>query len=205
MRDQDKTSKTLLERLKDQDDHGAWQDFFDFYAGLILRFARYRGCSDTMSNDVLQETMLVLFKKMPDFQYDPAIGRFRSFLFRIVQGRVQDAFRREQRYMFYSSIRQEKFPGRSQLLEDGLDDPLEEWEREWENNIFATALERVKRKVDGSTFRSFRLYVLEQKEVADVSEALGLDRNTIYQHKNRLMTMLRREVDGLRQELGETG
>jgi hypothetical protein len=46
------TRASLIERLKDCEDRGSWQEFYDRYRGLIFRFAVKAGCTETEADEV---------------------------------------------------------------------------------------------------------------------------------------------------------
>src|SRR5947209_6974351 len=83
------TRRSLLSRLKNWHDQASWQEFFDTYAKLIYRIAAKAGLKDAEAQDVVQETALVVAKKMPGFKYDPAIGSFKSWLLLITRRRIE--------------------------------------------------------------------------------------------------------------------
>ena len=74
------TRRSLLSRLKNWEDQKSWQEFFDTYSKLIYRMAAKAGLTDAESQDVVQETVVVVAKKIPGFKYDPALGSFKSWL-----------------------------------------------------------------------------------------------------------------------------
>ena len=74
------TRQSLLGRLKDWDDDQSWRDFFDTYWRIIYSSARKAGLSDTEAQDVVQETVISVAKKMKEFKYDPALGSFKGWL-----------------------------------------------------------------------------------------------------------------------------
>ncbi|MCI0541811.1 MAG: hypothetical protein L0Z50_41980, partial [Verrucomicrobiales bacterium] len=65
------TRRTLVDRLKDLDDQRSWQDFFDTYWRLIYGTARKAGLTESEAEEVVQETVITMARKMNDFQYDP--------------------------------------------------------------------------------------------------------------------------------------
>src|SRR5256885_17130220 len=76
----DPTRQSLLSRLKDLGDQQSWRDFFDTYWKLIYSAALQAGLTDAEAQDVVQDTVLSVAKKMPDFTYDPAVGSFKRWL-----------------------------------------------------------------------------------------------------------------------------
>ena len=76
------TRQTLLSRLKDWDDAESWREFFESYSKLIYGVARRSGLSDSDAQEVVQETLVTVANKIPDFKYDPNKGSFKEFLIR---------------------------------------------------------------------------------------------------------------------------
>lgn len=196
------TRASLLIRLRDPEDSDAWDTFHRRYSNLILSFAMRRGCTRPMAFDVLQETMITLMRIMPAFTYDRSRGQFRSFLLKIVQNHLVNAFRRERRYA--KADTDDGLPAERRA--DDAPDPaaaLEaDWDHEWQKSCMLEALERVRRRCTPHTFQVFRQYVLEQRPMEQICKELDTNRNTVYQHRARLIRMLKEEVAALQQEMG---
>ena len=47
------------------------------------------GLNDAESQDVVQEVFIIVFRKIPDFRYDPARGSFQSWLALIARRRIE--------------------------------------------------------------------------------------------------------------------
>src|SRR5437667_12874824 len=88
------TRQSLLNRLKDWGDQASWQDFFDTYWQLIYNVAIKAGLSDTEAQEVVQETVIAVAKKIPEFKADPARGSFSAWLMRLTRWRIADQFRK---------------------------------------------------------------------------------------------------------------
>jgi DNA-directed RNA polymerase specialized sigma24 family protein len=73
------TRSTLLARLRDLADGAGWQEFFDTYWQLIYSVALKAGLTAAEAEDVVQETVIVVAKKMPTFRYDPSRDSFRGW------------------------------------------------------------------------------------------------------------------------------
>jgi len=65
------TRATLLERLRNLQDHASWQQFFDTYWKLIYCAAIKSGLSDQEAEDVVQETVIGVARNMETFEYRP--------------------------------------------------------------------------------------------------------------------------------------
>src|SRR5256885_10482007 len=90
------TRWSLIGRLKNLDDQQSWQDFFDAYWKLIYSVALKAGLSDAEAQDVVQETVISVAKKMPEFKADPATGSFKSWLLTLTRWRIVDQVRKRQ-------------------------------------------------------------------------------------------------------------
>src|SRR5437899_9858538 len=88
------TRRSLLTRLKNWDDRESWKDFFDTYWKLIYGVAIKAGLSDAEAEEVVQETVITVAKKIGDFKADPGHGSFKGWLLKITQWRIGDQFRK---------------------------------------------------------------------------------------------------------------
>ena len=88
------TRTTLLGRLKDWRDNSSWQEFFDTYWKLIYGFAIKAGLNEAEAEDVVQETMISVAKKIPGFKYNRNIGSFKGWLLMTTRWRIIDQFRK---------------------------------------------------------------------------------------------------------------
>src|SRR5205814_2800714 len=88
------TRRSLVDRLANWDDQRRWQDFFDRYWKLIYSAARKAGLTDCEAQEVVQETVITVAKKIDKLHYDPALGSFKGWLLQITRWRIADQFRK---------------------------------------------------------------------------------------------------------------
>lgn len=205
------TRRSLLSRLKRWDDQQSWREFLDLYGPLIRRVGLKAGLSDPEAEDVIQDTLLIVAKKMPDFHYDPARGSFKSWLLLIVRRRIEKQLKKRIPYSGASGARNSGAEGRSESVPEDtrrtatverVPDPagfdLEAvWDAEWEKNLWSGALARVKARVTPKQFQMFDLYVTKEWPVKEVARALNVSMAHVYVNKHRLARMLRDEVERL--------
>src|SRR5215212_4777258 len=200
------TRASLLGRLKDWQDKASWQQFFETYAKLIYRVARKSGLKDQEAQDVVQETMSGVAKHMPSFQYNPALGSFKGWLLQLTRWRIIDQVDKrksarlapeegETAVMATTAI-----PLIDQLVDPASLDLDQVWEMEWEKNLFAAALARVKQKLDPAKYQIFDFYVNKEWEAEKVSEKFGVPVAQVYLIKHRVTEMLREEIKRLGRE-----
>jgi RNA polymerase sigma-70 factor (ECF subfamily) len=89
------TRKSLLTRLKNWDDQEGWREFFDMYWKLIYSVAVKAGLNDAEAQDVLQETVIAVARKMRGFKYDPAVGLFKGWLLLNIRSRITEHLRKK--------------------------------------------------------------------------------------------------------------
>ncbi len=90
------TRRSLVDRLVNWDDQKRWQEFFDTYWKLIYATARKSGLTDAEAQEVVQETVITVAKKIDKLKYDPAIGSFKGWLLQITRWRIVDQFRKRE-------------------------------------------------------------------------------------------------------------
>src|SRR4051794_23077763 len=90
------TRRSLVDRLQNWEDRKHWQEFFDAYWKLIFSAARRSGLTETEAEEVVQETVITVAKKVGQLRYDPARGSFKGWLLHITRWRIADQFRKRQ-------------------------------------------------------------------------------------------------------------
>jgi RNA polymerase sigma factor (sigma-70 family) len=200
----DSTRQTLIERVRDISNERAWEEFYSTYWGVILRYARKLGLSESGAQDVLQETMIALIRTLPTFQYDLSRGRFRNFVLTITHRKTLAAFRRNARSKELSLDDSPSDDGPTAL--ESLPAPVGETvetldEKRWQDSIYEEALARVRHdpSIQASTFDIFQAYVADGQPAEDVAQRYGINKNAVYQIKNRLMRRIADEVEQLQE------
>ena len=198
------TRRTLLSRLRNLDDQESWRTFFDLYWRLLYNVARKSGLDDTGAQEIVQDTVVAMARKMPEFRYDPARGTFRQWLLRITRRRIIDHLRRVYRE-----------PPKAELGPESLDESQEHaaaiadesasgfeaaWNEEWEKTTFDAALARVRATANPRHFQAFDYCVLKEWPVAKVAATLGLNSAQVYLAKHRVAQAMKRAVRRINEE-----
>src|SRR4051794_39092846 len=68
-KDMEQTSASLLERLRRPDEQAAWARFVELYTPLLFSWARRRGLQHQDADDLIQEVLVVLAQRLPEFVY----------------------------------------------------------------------------------------------------------------------------------------
>jgi RNA polymerase sigma-70 factor (ECF subfamily) len=191
------TRQSLLSRLKDWEDQASWKTFFDTYWRLIYGVARKAGLNDAEAQDVVQETVVSVAKKMPEFKYDPIQGSFKSWLLQLTRWRIADALRKKHYEKDGRRYPREE-PLRTSLLEHQPDLSacnLERvWEEEWIKNVTEVALDRVKKQANARQYQMFYLHVVKKMPATDVARRLGAKLPEVYFAKYKISALIKKQV-----------
>ncbi|MGE0479584.1 MAG: RNA polymerase sigma factor [Phycisphaerae bacterium] len=190
----DRTHPSLLQRVRDPNDHAAWADFDRQYRELILRYALARGLQPADAEDVRQIVLMNLTQAMRRFVYNPELGRFRNYLARVVRNAiVRLVERRGPEWALGSSVL-----ATGAVLEDAAADEL--WEREWVNHHYRCALEALRAAVEPQTLAVFER-LISGATAADAAEAFGLTVDAVQKIKQRMRDRLQERIaQQIRQE-----
>lgn len=199
------TRLSLLNRVKDLGDNQSWQEFFDRYWRLIYGVAIRSGLTEIEAQEVVQETMVAVSKKMPGFVYDPSIGSFKGWLLHMTRWRINDQLRKRQREA-QAFVRPRDTTRDGTATIERIPDPaghmLEAvWNEEWERNLAEAAIERVKRQVSPRQYQIFDLYVVKRWPIQKIAGTLGVNLGQVYLAKHRVGALLKKEIKSLEKKL----
>lgn len=190
------THATLLARLAAGAEADVWNEFVDRYGQLIRSFARRQGLQPADVDDVLQEVLVALTRVMPGFEYDPAKGKFRSYLKTIT---LRAVFRkrgeRRGRVDLSDLDDRTRAAGEDQAVEQA-------WETEWQQYHVRLAMKTIDAEFNAADRQAFQRYAVEGAEVRSVAAELGLSADQVYQAKSRI---LRRLAELIERQVGEEG
>jgi RNA polymerase sigma factor (sigma-70 family) len=193
------TRRSLVDRLANWDDHRRWQDFFDRYWKLIYSAARKAGLTDCEAQEVVQETVITVAKKIDKLHYDPALGSFKGWLLQITRWRIADQFRRRDSVQTRrdGADSNRKTATIERLADTNLVDLDAVWEREWQENLMDIAIARVKKKVDPKQFQIFDCYVRKEWPAQKVAAQLQVSVGQVYLARHRIAVLLKKEIKAL--------
>ncbi len=207
------TRDSLLSRLKDWRDDDSWRDFFNTYWKLVYGVALKSGLTEQEAEEVVQETVITVARRIPEFKYDPTICSFKTWLLNLTRWRIIDQLRKRQPTVSAErGARSGEYPdfalGASHSALGGLPNPpgvdLDAmWEREWQQSLVSTAIARVKRRVNPEHYQIFHLCVFKEWPVKKVARELEVNVAQVYLAKHRVGALLKKEVKALEKKLNE--
>ena len=196
--DQDKykTRQTLLERLSNKYDENSWNEFIGTYKAYICVVIMRMGINESDTEDLAQQVMLKLWKKLPGFNYNRN-KRFRNYLASTARNTVND---------FIRKINAEK----ARLEKADINTDEEEYvslpdintliNEEWESFIANLALDNIRSHFEAASIDIF-LQILDGRDPQELADNLGLKKNSIQKTFRRIKEKLKDEICRLKIDL----
>lgn len=193
------TRQSLLSRLKNYNDQESWKSFFDTYWKLIYNAAIRAGLTHAEAQDVVQETVIAVSKKMPQFEYDPAKGSFKTWLMRQTNWRIKGQYRKRTPFNSERAAKDDTSTETLNRLPDPSVSALEAlWNEEWEKNLIEAALRRVKARVDAKQYQIFDLCVSKRWPISKISRDLKISAARVYLTRHRVGRLVKKEISYLK-------
>jgi RNA polymerase sigma-70 factor (ECF subfamily) len=176
------TRSSLLRRIHDHQDSESWNEFDGVYRPLLTQYARQRGMSAQVAEEIAQDCLIAVAKQISGFERRRS---FRAWLRAIVDHKVADHLAKQRG--------RKKTVGDAALsaLRDYAPQPGDAWEQQWNEAVATMLAKRLQTSFAAHTVQAFTLYVLDGKPVEEISTALGMTANQIYVAKSRVARYLR--------------
>jgi RNA polymerase sigma factor (sigma-70 family) len=184
------TRASLLVRIKDPRDNHAWNQFAEVYLPMVHRYCLRRGLQDADATDASQDVMNAVSRAVAKFEYDPAHGSFRDWLFVVVRSKLNN--------FFHKQARRERGTGRTSMQQILSAQPAAEetiqWDDDCRRQLFEWAAKRARAEFKDSTWKAFYMSAVEAKPTGEITRATGLSAGAIYIAKSRVLARLRQLV-----------
>ena len=197
------TRRSLLDRLRNWEDQASWRDFFNTYWKFIYGVAVKSGLSDSEAEEVVQETVLSIAKKMPEYTYDPQRCSFKGWLMHVIRLRISDQLRRRQpafQQLPSGKADSQRTPTVERIADPGgsLAQQDAAWDEEWERNLVDAAMEHVNLRVKAKHYQIVHLSAVKGMNTTQVARMLQINVGQVYLVRHRLAKEVKREVERLK-------
>jgi RNA polymerase sigma factor (sigma-70 family) len=202
------TRPSLLARLRNREDskawHRGWEEFYHLYHPVIFRHALTHRLNETEAEDVVQDVVVGLARQLPNFQYDPKLCSFKTWLFRVTRNKIVDHLRKLERHsrrIAQFSTAEDSVKVLAEVPDDNMLTPYQEWELNWESNLRRAALELVKQRVKPLNMRIYLHHVVDGYSVEETVQYFRDSRVTsdaVHLAKHRVQSMVDETIERLR-------
>lgn len=189
------TSASLLDRLYDRSDGGAWQRLVDLYTPLIRGWLHRHGVTGSDADDLVQEVFSVVIKRFSDFQHNQRTGAFRTWLRTITFNCVRDFWKANR--IRPTAPGGTDFGNYLEQLADPANVLSQQWDREHDVYITRRLLDQLKAQFESTTWQAFQRVAIDGVAAADAAQELGMTTNAVFIAKSRVLARLREEAAGL--------
>ena len=191
------TRQSLLVELGRRSDD-AWSEFLEVYERALFRYCRARGLQDADAEDVTQDVLAAVHKRIPSWDPDASKGSFRAWLFRVARNiSVDEIHRRAKRATASGDSQVAEFLSQ---LPDGSEGQQAEFDAEYRRSLFDWASRQVKREVRDITWKSFCMTAIDGQKAEHVATTLGIPVGSVYTAKCRVVARIRSKIQELDEE-----
>jgi RNA polymerase sigma-70 factor (ECF subfamily) len=177
-----------LVRLRNPADTDAWARLTQVYAGLLQAWFAAAGLQPADRDDLIQETVAVILRRVKDFKHNGRPGGFRAWLRGIATNLLREHWRERPAAQVDSILVELVDPN------SGLSGA---WDAEHERHVLAGILDLARPEFTQSTWQAFRRTGLDGEPARQVAEELGLSVNAVLIAKSRVLARLRTLAAGL--------
>jgi RNA polymerase sigma-70 factor (ECF subfamily) len=189
------TSASFLDRLRQQPDESGWQKLVDLYVPLIRGWLRRHAGLNQDADDLVQEVLTVVVRRLPEFAHQGRTGSFRRWLRTITVNCLRDYWK--------AGRKRPRATGDSDFLYvlEQLEDPTsslsQTWDREHDRHVTQQLLEMIRPRFEANTWQAFQRLAIDGASPDEVAVELGLSVNAVFIAKSRVLARLRQEGAGL--------
>lgn len=189
------TSMSLLDRLTDQPSETDWQRLTTVYSPMLHQWLRKYQIQQADADDLVQDVLATLQRKVGDFQHNERQGAFRNWLRRILINRLRDHWRANKRRPQVASF----LDGEQQLgeLADDESSLTKIWDEQHDRHVMQQLMKIIRPRFEENTWQAFELQMLEGLSATEVAEKLAVSKDVVYASKSRVLQALRQEARGL--------
>ena len=182
------TPASLLERLRRPGEEDAWGRFVALYTPLLFFWARRLGCQDADAADLVQDTLLQLYQKLPDFLYDQQRS-FRGWLRTVLLNKWRQ--RQRKPALPLASGDADLATVAASADGDGLS------EVEYRQQLVGHALRIMRAEFSASAWKACWETIVAGRPTATVAAELGISPAAVRVARSRVLHRLRQELRGL--------
>src|SRR5262249_45479895 len=191
------TSHNLLERLRQPSrDEISWQRFLALYRPWLDGWFRRR-VTPHVAEDLLQEVLAVVCRRLPAFEHNQRPGAFRAWLKEILKNCLRDF--QKKRHPVATGDR--TFLEVLEQLEDPKSGLQRQWDLEHDQHILHRLLEMARQQFSAQDYEAFCRVKLRGESALQVATTFGIPSlAAVYKKVSRVLDWLQQEGRGLLDE-----
>lgn len=190
----DSTRLTLLQQARGGDE-AAWRRLVAIYQPLIFAWLAGRGVEPQDAEDLAQDVMATVVRKLPEFEHAGRAGSFRAWLRTLAVNRTHKFWQAGRCRV--AAAGGEEFLDYLHRLEDPASDLAAAWDAEHDRHVYRRLLQFMEQEFEPQTSRVFRRVVVDGAKPAEVAAEAGMTVAAVYSARARVLARLREEAADL--------
>ncbi len=185
------TRDSLLIRLNRADDNAAWEEFVALYRPVIVRLAMSRGLQHSDADDLAQQVLVSVSRKIPEWQSNDRRAQFRTWLSKVVRNAAINMVTRRRNDRGHG--------GTSALIlinGEPADSCTDEHvlTMEWRREAFRRASDQIRDEFQSATWEAFWLTAVDGLSPAEAAKRTGKSVGAVYVARSRIMARLQQKI-----------
>ncbi|MEL7265165.1 MAG: sigma-70 family RNA polymerase sigma factor, partial [Planctomycetota bacterium] len=181
------TRLSLFQQVQNREED-AWRQLDSIYRPLIGKWLRRSKFVEHEIDDVIQEVMTVLLRRIADFQHNGRTGAFRSYLRKTAVLLAKNARRRVRRVNVDA---QEAITDALAMFEDPSSASAMQFDNEHDVALANHLMRQIECDFHETKLQAFRRYAIDRQPASEVANHLGLSIASVHTAKSRVLKRLR--------------
>ena len=190
-----KTSQHTLKSAQIDLRSEAWSKLVPIYTPFINNWVRKCGVVENDIQDLTQDVLFALVKKLPDFDHNGRNGAFRNWLKAITVNHCRRYWEHRQKVL--PSTNSQAASLVIEQLADTSSDLSLRWDREHDQEVLHGIIRMIQAEFDQKTMTAFRRVAIDREPAKVIAKDLDVSVGQIYKFKFRVMQRLQEEAKGL--------
>ncbi len=193
----DSTSLSILENARAGRGESGWREFAAIYSPLLRRWIGRYEIPETDGDDIVQEVLIFVNERLPQFEHNGRTGAFRNWLRQALVNRLRKFWNdRQRRPAGYGTGDSHALDLLNQL-EDPQSTQSQLWNQEHDRHVLSQLMSRMRVEFAGTTWEAFELTAIAGEKTSVVAKKLELTSNAVWVAKSRVLRRLRQLSRGL--------
>lgn len=179
----DSTKQSLLQAAREGEDE-AWNRLFCIYKPLIHWWIVSNKISEHDADELAQDVLMIVLRKLQDFEHSGNVGAFRRWLRVITTNQIRSMIRKRRNLALVDN---------DVLAEQVVasDELAELWDVQHDQFVIAGILEWLREIFDAKSIQIFEKLVLGEAEPAQVAKEFDVSVGAVYSIKSRVLRKFR--------------
>lgn len=187
------TQLSMLARVQQTQVGESWGEFAQMYDGMIQGWLVRQGVQQQDADDIRQEVMTIVLRRIGDFEHNGRTGAFRAWLKTITSNSLRDFWKKKNRQAGGGPDLGEM----AAQLEDGSSDQSVMWNAEHDRYVINHLLDQISQRMSDQSVTVFRRIVIDEESAEDVAADLGMKLGAARVAQHRVLNALKEAGTGL--------